>query len=37
MIRSYVIPVYPNPGKQENIRYTATRFIQRVVTWLTQT
>ncbi len=28
MIRSYLIPVYSNPGKQESIRYTATRFIQ---------
>ncbi len=30
MIRSYQIPVHSNPGKQENIRYTATRFIQYV-------
>ncbi len=27
MIRSYLIPVYSNPGKQESIQYTATRFI----------
>ncbi len=30
MRRSYLIPVYSNPGKQESIRYTATRFIQFV-------
>ncbi len=30
MNRSYLIPVYSNPGKQESIRYTATRFVQFV-------
>ncbi len=30
MIRSYLIPVYPNQGKLENIRYTITRFTQFV-------
>ncbi len=28
--RSYFIPVYSNPGKQESIRYTITRFAQYV-------
>ncbi len=30
IVRSYIIPVYSNPGKQESIRYTATRFVQFV-------
>jgi hypothetical protein len=28
LVRSYVLPVYPNSLKKENIRYTCNRFVQ---------